>query len=158
MMPASAEPLRAPVPRWPALAGLLLLSAWLGWTIPVLWLQTARVTATAAHDWGAAQLLAQIPPEMLAASRHHPVLLRQTGHCPCTDGTAPPAGISIRDSALALPFDWLVLHDQRLVYAGPALLGPGCSRSALAATALVSQLLRRPQAPLILSTPCPCKE
>ncbi|MGE6334735.1 hypothetical protein [Stenotrophomonas sp. NPDC077659] len=158
MMPASAEPLRAPAPRWPALAGIALLAAWLGGTLPVLWLQTARTEASAAGDWTAAQLLAQIPPAMLTASRQHPVLLRQAGHCPCTIGTVPAPGGITRDTALALPFDWLVLHDQRLIYAGPALLGPGCSRSPLTAVALVGQLLRRPQAPLILSTPCPCKE
>lgn len=157
-MSASAESQQAPASRWPALAGIALLATWLGWTVPALWWQTASTPTPVSSDWSPAQLLAQIPPAMLAASREHPVLLRQTGHCPCAAGTATPHGVSARNSSLALPFDWLVLHDQRLVYAGPALLGPGCSRSTLAATALVSQLLRGPQAPLILSTPCACRK
>lgn len=156
MMPASADSPPSPAPRGSALAGMLLLAAWLGWTLPVLWLQSARTAMPVASDWNPAQLLAQVPPSLLAASRDHPLLLRQPGHCPCAASTAPPLGVATRNSTLALPFDWLVLHDQRLVYAGPALLGPGCSRGPLAATALVGQLLRGPQAPLILSNPCPC--
>jgi len=154
-MSASADPNLTPVPRWSALAGVLLLAAWLGWTVPALWLQE-RGSVAATHDWNPAQLLAQIPPAVLAASTDQPVLLRQPTHCPCAPASAVPLGVATRNSRLALPFDWLVLHDQRLVYAGPAVLGPGCGSSSLAATALVTQLLRQTQAPVILPTPCPC--
>ncbi|HDS1041045.1 TPA: hypothetical protein QDZ42_004215 [Stenotrophomonas maltophilia] len=154
-MSASVDSNLTPVPRWSALAGVLLLAAWLGWTVPALWLQE-RGNATATHDWNPAQLLAQIPPAVLAASADHPVLLRQPAHCPCAPASAAPHGVATRNSRLALPFDWLVLHDRRLVYAGPAVLGPGCGSTSLAATALVTQLLRGPQAPVILPTPCPC--
>ncbi|OBU68569.1 hypothetical protein A9K58_07105 [Stenotrophomonas maltophilia] len=154
-MPASTDCPDTPTPRWRTLAAPALLALWLGWTLPALWAQAAG-RATPASDWNAGQILAQLPPGLLADSGRQPLLLRSPSSCGCASAPALPAGLSVRAGTPSLPFEWLVLHEQRLVYAGPAVLAPACGGSPLAATHLVTQLLRGAHAPVVLSDHCPC--
>lgn len=155
--PMSARPTAPakPVRDWRPLAGVLLLSLWLGWTLPLLWTQS-RAAAPEPGDWNATDLLAQLPQDVLTASTQQPLLLRLPDRCPCDGHDVLPTGSALQTSALALPFDWLVLHQQQLVYAGPARLDAGCGGTGPAAARLVNHLLAQPQAPVILTTPCPC--
>ncbi|WP_343652069.1 hypothetical protein [Stenotrophomonas sp.] len=144
-----------PVRDWRPLAGMLVLALWLGWTLPLLWTQS-RAAAPEPGDWNATDLLAQLPQDVLTASTQQPLLLRLPDRCPCDGHDVLPTGSALQTSALALPFDWLVLHQQQLVYAGPAQLDPGCGGTGPAAARLVNHLLAQPQAAVILATPCPC--
>ncbi|WP_414488339.1 hypothetical protein [Stenotrophomonas maltophilia] len=154
-MPASNDPDPIPVQRGRMLAGVLLLAAWLGWSLAALWAQ-ADASQPPAGRWRAADVLAQLSPAVLAASHQHPLLLRQSIVCGCAPPARTPDGIDLREARTPLPFEWLVLYQQRLVYAGPSLLDAGCGGRPLAAAPLVAGLLRNAQAPVILSHHCPC--
>lgn len=134
---------------------MLVLALWLGWTLPLLWTQS-RAAAPEPARWNASDLLAQLPRDVLTASAQHPLLLRLPDRCPCNGQDVLPAGSAIQTSTLPLPFDWLVLRQQQLVYAGPARLDAGCGGARPAAAPLVSHLLARPQEPVILAPRCPC--
>ena len=156
-MPASTADNLTPVSRTRAIAGALLLAAWIGWTLPALWAQARPAPVRHASDWTAAQLLAQLPADVVLASTVQPLLLHNPSLCPCAQAL-PPGALQRQAGTSALPFEWLVLADRRLIYAGPALLDRSCGSTPVAATALVTHLLREPQASLLLSPHCPCQK
>lgn len=157
-MPASHDPDPTPERRWRALAGPVVLALWLGWTLPALWAQARADAEPTGSDWTAAQILARVPPALLTASAGQPMLLRAAATCGCAPAQLPPGGVRVAPHRLALPFEWLVLQDQRLVYAGPAVLGRACGGAPLAATRLVTHLLQDARPAVILSAHCPCQK
>ncbi|MEK0266070.1 hypothetical protein [Stenotrophomonas sp. TWI819] len=140
-----------------AVAGLLMLSLWLGWILPAL-MRTLPGTPPAMT---ADQILAGLGGPLPAVGA--PVLLLAAGHCPCAaPATAAQPSLHVidrRDVAAAVPYAWVVLDaSRRLVYAGPALLERGCGGLASSAAPLIQQLLAHPQPPLIVPSPCSCPQ
>lgn len=141
-----------------ALAGVLLLALWLGWTLPALWAQQRQ---PAAPTWTAQQVLAQIPPALLASAGeiNTPLLLRGTVACRCAPRPAPPTTLADGGHAAALPFEWVVIGaGHRLVYAGPSLIPRACGTGNLSALPLITRLLAMPQAAMVLTERCSCHQ
>lgn len=141
-----------------ALAGVLLLALWLGWTMPALWAQQRPPVVPASS---AQQVLEQIPAALLAAASaaDTPLLLRGAGTCPCASPTAAPSTLVDGGHAAALPFEWIVINPgQRLVYAGPSLIPRACGTGSLSALPLITRLLAMPQPAVVLTDRCSCHQ
>lgn len=130
------------------------LAAWLGGLVPVLYSHlAAREPALSA-----AQILARLGP--LPATHGAPLLLRIGAPCACAHNTLAvlPAlqAVDYHSISTVVPYPWVVLDgEQRLVYAGPALITREDGRPQSAAP-LVQRLLAHPQPPMILSSRCSC--
>ncbi|WP_265307874.1 hypothetical protein [Stenotrophomonas sp. SRS1] len=139
-----------------AVAGLLLLSLWLGWVLPAL----LRSLPTPPQAMTAEQILDSLGGPVPAVGT--PILLLAAGHCPCAAAAVAQPALHVidrRDLAAALPYAWVVLDaSRRLVYAGPAQLDLGCGGRSPSAAPLIQQLLAHPQAPLIVPSPCSCPQ
>ncbi len=147
------SPLR---PHHRALAGTTLLALWLGWVIPLLYRELPGEDSALS----AVEILQRLEPlPVLAAG---PVLLRIAPRCACNkDIPALLPAIATRDlhsAAHRVPYPWVVMDGNRLVYAGPALLDAGCGNRPQPAAPLVQRLLEHPQDPMIIQPRCACQK
>lgn len=143
-------------PHTRAVAGAALLALWLGWVIPLLY----AALPTRDDALSASQILARLEP--FAVQSAGPMLLRIAPRCACNkDIPALLPAIAVQDlhsAAARVPYPWVVMNGNRLVYAGPALLGTGCSNRPQSAAPLVQRLLDQPQDPMIIQPRCACQK